>query len=217
MARPTKPILSRERICTAALAIVDEDGLAELSMRKLARALGVQVSSLYEHVRTKDDVLHEAANTIMESVDVSGFDGGDWRHGVASWARSYRAAIAAHRNIVPFLAYGPAHRDASLKRADAVHGGLVGAGWPPRYATMIGASTKYLVIGSAMSSFAGGFDDDVQVYVDRYPHLAGAHRLRQHADEIDRDSFELALEMFLDGLTALHARVAKGVDRPAES
>ncbi|MGP3999391.1 TetR/AcrR family transcriptional regulator [Streptomyces sp. 8N706] len=207
MGRPVRPILSRERICTAALDIVDKEGLAGLSMRKLAGKLGVQVSSLYEHVQTKDDVLHEVANTIMANVDVSGFETGDWRHGVASWARSYRAALAAHPHIVPFLAYGPARREASLRRADAVHGGLVGAGWPPRYATMIGASTKYLVIGSAMSSFAGGFDDDIQVYVDRYPHLAGAHRLPEHADEIDRDSFELALEMFLDGLTALHARV----------
>jgi AcrR family transcriptional regulator len=206
--RPSKPILSRERICAAALAIVDRDGLAELSMRKLARELGVQVSSLYEHVKTKDDVLEEAAGTIMEGVDVSGFETGDWRHGVASWARSYRAALAAHPHIVPHLATGPARREAALQRADAVHGALVGAGWPPRYATMIGASTKYLVIGSATSSFAGGFDDDVQVYAERYPHLVDAHRLRDHAEEIDRDSFELALEMFLDGLSALHARVA---------
>lgn len=207
MGRPTKPILSRERICAAALVVVDQDGLPELSMRRLARELGVQVSSLYEHVKTKDDVLQEVANTIMEDVDVSGFETGDWRHGVASWARSYRAALAAHPQIVPFLAYGPARREASLRRADAVHGGLVAAGWPPRYATLIGASTKYLVVGSAMSSFAGGFDDDVQVYVERYPHLAGAHRLRGRAGVIDRDSFELALEMFLDGLADLHARV----------
>lgn len=62
-----------------------------------------------------------------------------------------------HRAV---LAYGPARREGSLRRADAVHGGLVGAEWPPRYATMIGASTKYLVIGSAMASFARGFDDD---------------------------------------------------------
>ncbi|GAA4072096.1 TetR/AcrR family transcriptional regulator [Streptomyces shaanxiensis] len=213
MARPTRPILSRARICATALDIVDRDGLDELSMRKLARELGVQVSSLYEHVKTKDDVLHEVANAIMEGVDVSGFEAGDWRHGVASWARSYRAALAAHPHIVPFLAYGPARREASLRRADAVHGGLVAAGWPPRYATMIGASTKYLVIGSAMTSFARGFDDDVQVYVERYASLADAHRLPDHADTIDRDSFELALEMFLDGLGRLHERVASRDDQ----
>ena len=108
---------------------------------------------------------------------------------------------------MPFLAYGPARREASLRAADAVHGGLVGAGWPPRYATMIGASTKYLVVGAAMGSFSRGFEDDVQVYLDRYPNLVDAPSLREHADEIDADRFELALDAFLDGLATLYRTV----------
>lgn len=202
MARPKTPILSRAGICAAALRIVDADGLPALSMRKLAAALGVQVASLYGHVRTKDDLLEEIANELMESVDVSGFAGGDWRLGVSTWARSYRAALRAHPNMVPFLASGPRRREASLQRANAVHGGLVAAGWPPREATLIGAATKYLVIGAAMTSFGKGFEDDVQVYRDSYPHLAQAHRLSAHSDQIDADAFELALTSFLDGLEA---------------
>jgi hypothetical protein len=89
--------------------------------------------------------------------------------------------------------------------ADAVHGGLVRAGWPPKYATMIGASTKYLVLGAAIGSFSRGFEDDVQVYLDRYPNLNQAHRLVEHADEIDQGSFELALDSFLHGLSFLHS------------
>jgi AcrR family transcriptional regulator len=211
--RPTTPLLSGERIRAAALAIIDADGLAGLSMRRLATELGVRAASLYGHVATKDDLLHAVANGIMEEVDVSAFSQ-DWRTGLLTWARSYRAALAAHPNIVPFLAYGPARREASLRRADAVHGGLVGAGWPPRYATMIGASTKYLVVGAAMSSFSGGFSDDVQVYVDRYPNLHQAHRLRQHAEEIDRDSFELALSAFVVGLESLFDQVVTGRTAP---
>ncbi|KAA2261140.1 TetR family transcriptional regulator [Solihabitans fulvus] len=210
MPRPSTPILNGARIRAAALAIVDRDGLDGLSMRKLAAELGVRAPSLYGHVATKDELLDALANDIMSQVDVTGFEAGDWRHGLVTWARSYRAALAAHPNIVPFLAYGPARREASLRRADAVHGGLVGAGWPPRYATMIGASTKYLVVGAAMSSFSGGFEDDVQVYVDRYPNLSQAHRLRQHAEEIDRDSFELAVRAFVDGLTNLYDDVIVG-------
>lgn len=205
MPRPKTPILSRAGICTAALAIVDAKGLPALSMRKLAAALGVQVASLYGHVRTKDDLLHEIANEIMERVETTGFASDDWRVGVATWARSYRAALRAHPNMVPFIASGPARREAALQRADAVHGGLVNAGWPPRQATLIGASTKYLVLGAAMTSFGKGFDDDVQVYVDRYPHLDQAHRLRENSEQIDRDAFELALTAFLDGLEALYA------------
>lgn len=209
MPRPRTPLLSRAGICAAALKIVDAEGLPALSMRKLAADLGVQVASLYSHVRTKDDLLQEIANEIMEQVDVTGFGTGDWRTGVARWARSYRAALRAHPNMVPLLAAGPARRETALQRADAVHGGLVGAGWPPRHATLIGASTKYLVLGAAMTSFGKGFDDDLQVYVDRYPHLDQAHRLRENADQIDHDAFELALTAFLDGLDALYERVRK--------
>src|SRR5699024_12425375 len=96
---------------------------------------------------------------------------------------------------------GTVRRKVALLLADNVHGGLVRAGWPPRHATMIGASTKYLIVGAATQSFARGFDDDVRVYRDRYPNLSQAHRLPEHASEIDEASFELALSAFRDGRT----------------
>ncbi|WP_017596711.1 TetR/AcrR family transcriptional regulator [Nocardiopsis potens] len=207
MARPKTPILNRRGIRAAALALVDRDGLEGLSMRKLAQELEVQAASLYSHYRTKDELLADIANEIMADVDVSGFAGGDWRHGLVAWAHSYRAALAAHPNLVPVIAVGPGLRDQALQRADAIHGGLVSAGWPPRHATMIGASTKYLVVGAAINSFSRGFSDDVQVYRDRYPNLFQAHRLAEHAAEIDAESFELALESFLAGLDLLYEKV----------
>ena len=207
MGRPRTPVLNRERIHQGALRIVDAEGLDGLSMRRLAAELGVRAPSLYGHVASKEDLLHAVANEVMDAVDVSAFESGDWQRGLRVWARSYRAALATHPNLVPFLAYGPARREASLRAADAVHGGLVGAGWPPRYATMIGASTKYLVVGAAMGSFSRGFEDDVQIYVDRYPNLVDAPSLREHADEIDAASFELALDAFLAGLAALYPTV----------
>ncbi|GLW34116.1 TetR family transcriptional regulator [Actinoplanes regularis] len=205
MARPTTPLLSRKSIRAAALEIVDREGLDGLSMRKLATSLNVSAPALYFHYPTKEQLLDDVASEIMEKVDVGAFAQG-WRAGLLGWARSYRAALAEHPNIVPFLAHGPGQRDASLRRADTVHGGLVAAGWPARDATMIGASTKYLVVGAAMGSFSRGFVDDVQVYLDRYPALGDAHRLREHADAVDRDSFEFALLTFVDGLAARLAR-----------
>ena len=204
MTTPKAPALTRERICAAALAIIDADGLEGLSMRRLGAALDVRAPSLYFHYPTKDDLLDDVASGIIEEVDTSAFARA-WDVGLLEWARSFRAALARHPNIVPFLAHGPGQREASLRRADDVHGGLVGAGWPPREATMIGASTKYLVLGAALGSFSRGFVDDVQVYVDRYPHLLGAHRLAEHADELDAASFEFALETFVDGLRARYA------------
>ncbi|MFC4128628.1 TetR/AcrR family transcriptional regulator [Nocardia rhizosphaerae] len=207
MARPRVPLLSRERIRDAALTLIDRDGLAELSMRKLAAELGVQAASLYGHYPNKDDLFDDLATGIMSHVDTSAFDTEPWDLALAAWARSYRSALVAHPNFVPYLAAGPGRRAENLRAADAVHGGLVGAGWPPRYATMIGAATRYLVMGSTVGSFAGGFADDVQVYRDRYPHLNQAHLLRAVADEIDDDSFELALTAFIAGLGAIYATV----------
>lgn len=201
-------MLSRERIRDAALGIIDRAGLGELSMRKLAAELGVQAASLYKHYPTKDEVLDDVASRVVSAVDTAAFDSGqDWKAALVDWARSYRAALAAHPNLVPYLAGGPGQRDESLRIADAVHGGLVRAGWPPREATLIGAATRSLVLGSTIGSFSRGFVDDVQVYRDRYPHMGQAHLLRGKAAEIDAASFELALSAFVDGLAARYTAI----------
>lgn len=199
MARPRTPLLSRELIRDTALLLIDEHGLGGLSMRRLAHELGVQAASLYSHYPTKEDLLDAVANLVVADVDTSGFDD-DWRAGLLAWARSYRSALAAHPGTVPLIASGAGRRESFLRMADAVHGGLVGAGWPPRAATMIAGSVKYLVIGAASTPFASGFADDVQVYLDRYPNLTQAHRLRADSGRIDQDSFELGLTALVDGL-----------------
>lgn len=207
MARPRTPLLNRALIRDAALAVIDEDGLAALSMRRLAERLGVQAASLYSHYATKDEVLDAVADLLTEQVDTSGFAAGTWQEGLTTWARSYHAALAAHPNAVPVVASGTGRRAQFLAMADAVHGGLVGAGWPPRWATMVSGSVKYLVIGAASTPFGSGFADDVQVYLDRYPNLTQAHRLREQAERIDADSFELGLQSLVRGLEERFADV----------
>ncbi|GAA2054858.1 hypothetical protein GCM10009839_74030 [Catenulispora yoronensis] len=123
-----------------------------------------------------------------------------WRSALATWARSYRAALAAHPNVVPALAQGTGRRPAQLRMADAVFGGLVDAGWPRREATSIGALMRSLVIGSALGSFAGSFPADASVYAGVYPHLDQAHLLAEHQREIDERAFEVGLTAVLDGL-----------------
>src|SRR5256885_469309 len=49
--------LSRESVCREALALVDEEGLEALSMRRLGTRLHVEAMSLYKHVRDKADLL----------------------------------------------------------------------------------------------------------------------------------------------------------------
>lgn len=200
MGRPRTPLLSRDLIRDTALAMIDDQGLTGLSMRRLADALQVQAASLYSHYPTKDAVLDDVANLVVGEVDTTGFEDGAWRAGLTTWARSYHGVLAAHPNVVPLIASGAGRRERFLAMSDAVHGGLVGAGWPPREATTIAGAVKYFVIGAASTPFASGFADDVQVYLDRYPNLTQAHRLRADAERIDQDSFERGLDALVRGL-----------------
>lgn len=199
MGRPAVAKLDQPRIRAAALALVDAEGLEGLSMRRLAAALAVSPPSLYFHYATKEELLDALTAEVLTDVDTAAFAQG-WEAGLRAWARSLRAALAAHPRLVPVISPSPGRRADALQRAEEVYGGLVDNGWPPREATMISAAAKYLVFGAAMGSFALGFADDPDVYAERYPHLGSAHLLAAHAEEVDHESFEFALDQLIVGL-----------------
>lgn len=212
MARPHKPLLSTGRIVDAARELVDAEGLAAVSTRRLAAELGVSGPSLYNHFRTKDQILEAVADSVSAQVDLSMFDDGrDWRTALHDWAVSYRTALRDHPNIVPVLARGPGRRPAALRLADAVYGAMVDAGWPPAHATSIGALMRYFIMGSALGSFAAGFVGDEEAYDPAdYPHLQQAHRLPELQEKIDERAFETGLRALLDGLEHQYGQLAEG-------
>jgi AcrR family transcriptional regulator len=208
MVRPRQAILSRQRIVEVATTIIDAEGLDALSTRRLATDLDVRAPSLYNHFATKEEILDAVGDAIIAEVDISMLGREPWPSALRAWARAYRAALAAHPNIVPFLARGPGRRPAALRLADAVYGALVEAGWPPSYATRIGALMRYFVAGSALGSFALGFVDDPRLYAEAYPHLTDAHRLREHREQVDEGAFELGLDTLVTGLEARFDQLA---------
>ncbi|MFI6624003.1 TetR/AcrR family transcriptional regulator [Streptomyces sp. NPDC050528] len=210
MARPRKPLLSTDRIVEAARVLVDTEGLAAVSTRRLAAELGVSGPSLYNHFRTKDQILEAVADSVSAQVDLSMFeDGRDWRTALHDWAVSYRSALRDHPNIVPVLATGPGRRPAGLRLADAVYGAMVDAGWPAAQATSIGALMRYFIMGSALGSFAGGFVDDESAYDPAdYPHLGQAHLLAEQQEKVDERAFEVGLAALLEGLARQFSEVA---------
>jgi TetR/AcrR family tetracycline transcriptional repressor len=60
--------LTREQLIDAAVGILSEFGLADLSMRRLARELDVQVGALYWHVKSKQELLVEVAAKLLDAV-----------------------------------------------------------------------------------------------------------------------------------------------------
>ncbi|MET7982691.1 TetR/AcrR family transcriptional regulator C-terminal domain-containing protein [Streptomyces sp. NPDC005281] len=106
--------LSRERVLTAALDLVDEEGLAALSMRRLGGRLGVEAMALYRYAQGKDallDGLVEALYLELEERLSTGSvpegsaapDGAAWRDELHRIARSMYEVCLAHPHAVPLL------------------------------------------------------------------------------------------------------------------
>src|SRR5262245_38803736 len=94
--RPSKETLSREHVVRAAVELLDAEGLAGLSMRKLGERLSAGATSIYWHVETKDDLLEFAMDEIYGEVDVPAPELAGWRSGATLLAHSLRAMILRH-------------------------------------------------------------------------------------------------------------------------
>src|SRR5689334_25290751 len=83
--------LGRNDIARAALAVADDDGFAAVSMRRLARELGVGTMSLYHYLRTKDDLLELMDDAVMGELLVPPDElPDDWRDALPAIERRTR-------------------------------------------------------------------------------------------------------------------------------
>jgi AcrR family transcriptional regulator len=203
------PRINREQLVDAVLHLVDTEGLEAVSMRRLATVLSVKSPSIYNYVKTKEELLDLAADSIVAAVDASSFDTEHWLVALERWARTYYEAIIEHPNMVPWLARGVQRGEQSMRNVDKVYGGLTRAGWSRRYATLIGSATRSIIYGSTMGSFAGGFPDDPAAYPSTLQHIDNAHKLRSRRESLDREAFELALRFLLQGVEELHTENAR--------
>lgn len=132
---------------------------------------------------------------------------GDWRTGVAAYARGYRAAFLRHPNTIALLARRRVGADRQLLGYEALLAALGRAGLTPADAAEAAAALDYLVLGSALETFAAGFTGTPDDYRPRHPELAraladSAERDRGARPGLDERGFELALRLLLDGLAA---------------
>jgi AcrR family transcriptional regulator len=94
---PSKPRtpLTRARILRAGVALADDRGVEGVSMRKLARRLGVEAMSLYNHLANKEDLLDGMVDLVMAEIEAPAPDA-PWRDAMRCRAASMRAAYARH-------------------------------------------------------------------------------------------------------------------------
>jgi len=97
-----RPDLGLERIVDEALGLIQERGLAKLSMRELAARLSVYPSAIYWYVGSRNGLMAAMVKHVLADV-LPDADESDWQHWVLSLMRSYRAAVMRHPNIAPLL------------------------------------------------------------------------------------------------------------------
>jgi AcrR family transcriptional regulator len=106
--------LSRESTLRAALAIIDEDGVEALSMRRLGHALDRDPMSLYRYAGTKAELLDGVVEAVLGELSVDTTDG-DWATQLRTVARRFRALALAHPKVVPLLVTRPLATPISMR------------------------------------------------------------------------------------------------------
>jgi len=141
--------LTRDAILDAAIELLDRDGMAGLSMRKLGAAVGVEAMSLYNHVPNKDALLDGIHERILLSLDAPTHTR-TWQAFVRHQALALHRALQQHPNAIPLFATRPASTSASMDRLERYLEVLSRAGFKPIDTLSIVQLVAQPVVGHAM-------------------------------------------------------------------
>ena len=105
--RPTevanKAPLNLERTLQVALVIADDEGLDAVTMRRLARELGVEAASLYHHVNGKSQILDALVDLVAAEIEPP-IPSANWRTAITQRAHNTRASLRRHPWAVSLMA-----------------------------------------------------------------------------------------------------------------
>ncbi|MCK8672655.1 MULTISPECIES: TetR/AcrR family transcriptional regulator C-terminal domain-containing protein [unclassified Rhodococcus (in: high G+C Gram-positive bacteria)] len=138
--------LRRGDVLDGAMAILDEYGLGDLTMRKLAGSLGVQPGALYWHFPNKQTLLGAMADRILEGVDAPPSTE-SWDEALAELAHRFRAALLAHRDGAELVASSYASRLTTSRARDSFVAVAQRAGLSRAHAELAGYALLHYVLG----------------------------------------------------------------------
>jgi len=202
--------LSRERVLRGAAAVADASGIGALTMRSLARELGVKPMSLYHYVAGKDDILDGIVDLVFSEIDVPAA-GGDWQLEMRRRAISARRVLRQHSWAIGLMESRANPGPATLRHHDATIGTLRGAGFSVAMTAHAYALLDSYVYGFALQEASLPFNPDSaanvtepggqQIAADQYPHLAemATQHIRQPGYDFG-DEFDIGLSVILDAL-----------------
>jgi AcrR family transcriptional regulator len=197
--RPSSPVVSRPQVIEAAIQIIDEQGLDELSVRGLARTLGVTAPSLYHHFGDKEEILHEVVLHILADVRlISAVDPAvSWQSNMVASVMAYRRAFLKHPNAAPLLMTRPWRGVAHAVVNQAIQV-LSEAGVPPELQMTICRTAEMLAFASAI------FDEysDNSGFGDVPPEYSALQAAIDADTMSSAESLETALRALMTGFSA---------------
>jgi TetR/AcrR family transcriptional regulator, tetracycline repressor protein len=220
-ARPkrSRPQLSREAIVDAALRVLDCEGAARLSMRRIAEELGTGASAIYWHVANKEQLIQLVFDRVIGEIPQPEVDPERWQEQIKQAARDVRDAMRRHPGIAQ-VSFGRIPLGPNAIRYHEWHLSVLRAGGlPDRIAALAGDLIHLYVDAFAYEECIGmtpvsdgdgaaSFIGQVRDYLASLP-ADGFPNMSSLADEITgpgvEERFEFGLEMLVGGL-AVHAR-----------
>ena len=209
--------LTREAIVAAAIKVLDEQGLAGFSMRRVADQLDTGAASLYWHVGSKDGLLDLVMEEVIGEQEIPDPEPERWQEQLKEVARAMRRTILGHRDIVQVSIGRVPMGPNALRLSERVLAILRAGGVPDELAVQ-----SYLLLFSVVNGFtmdeAGYEQAEVETAppleeaaemvggylgslpAEQFPNLTEVGRHFAGADQDAR--FELLLDLFVDGLAA---------------
>jgi AcrR family transcriptional regulator len=152
--------LSKQTVLEAALSIGDREGLEAVSLRRVARELGVTPMALYRYVDSKEGLLEGIIERAFEEFDLPPENEGDWREQMRVLARSFRRLLVTHPAVAMLFSMHPAETDSisqnGARIVEVVLSVLSRAGFPPKEAALIESECERFILGLAMLEITGG-------------------------------------------------------------
>ncbi len=212
MPAPQRTPLTRDGILSAAIDLADADGVTALSMRNLARRLGFEVMALYNHVANKNELLGLMVDSVAAEIGEPD-DGADPLATVRSIAIATRSVLVQHPWASElWLKHLPG--PARSRQMEILLSALESSGLSAELAHHGFHAVTNHVHGYTLQEQGLDLGNDTESFEDKgheylatlseedHPHTI-AH-VRQHLDGETASSFELVLDLILDGLVRLN-------------
>jgi AcrR family transcriptional regulator len=206
----TRRPLTRDQVVRAGVALADAGGLAALSMRAVARELGVEAMSLYHHVAGKEALLDAMVDAVFAEFHAP-VAGEDWQEEMRRRSVTGREALLRHGWAVGLMDSRSSPGPETLHHHDAVLGCLRAAGFSLTMAAHAFALLDAHLYGFLVQELSLPFreGDDVgdlaasmlDAQADALPHLA--EMARDHVARpgyVFGDEFGFGLDLILEGL-----------------